>query len=433
MPLLAHGVGSRGDLPLPLWQFVWAAVFAIVISFVALGALWTTPRLAEAAKGRSLRWTRRPLRILEPLTRVVSLGLFVVVMTAGLWGSDIVAENLAPVSIYVMLWVVLQIAVPIVGNVWVVLSPFDTLAAALERFRPSKLAGEGPGWSHWLAPIAAAGFLFLELIHPQGDAPRTLGWAMLIYTAVVMAGVWRWGRAWLAHGELFAVHLGLLGAMAPIVRDDRGWLRVRAPLSGLAAMRITPAATATLLVVLGGVSFDGLGESELWRDIVGRHSGWDNAMWRLAGIITVTALLSALYLASIRWMASITKRDPRVLANLFAPSLVPIVFGYTVAHYLQLAIDESQTFVFRLSDPYGRGWDVLGTADGSINFDVVSTDMIAWFQALGVVVGHIAGVVVAHDRAIATFDERDALRSQYVMLCVMVIYSVVGLWLLLNA
>jgi hypothetical protein len=132
-------------------------------------------------------------------------------------------------------------------------------------------------------------------------------------------------------------------------------------------------------------------------------------------------------------MANITGRNPRVLASVFAPSLVPIVFGYTVAHYLQLGVDETQSFVFRLSDPFGQGWDLFGGAGATINFDIISVGFIAWLQALAVVVGHIAGVLVAHDRAVAVFDERDAMRSQYVMLFVMVLYSVLGLWLLLNA
>lgn len=429
---LAHGVGSRGDLPLPLWQFAWAAIAAIVISFVALGALWTTPRLAEAADGRALGWTKPVLAVVEPMARVAAFALFVLVLSAGLFGADQSSANINPVAIYVTLWVTLQILVPIVGDIWRTLDPLDTLAAAMDRVRPAPVV-DAPAWSHWFAPVGAFLFIFLELIHPSGDSPRVLGWGMLVYVVVAMAAVWRWGRDWLRHSELFAVHFQLLAAMAPIDRDDEGRLRFRAPFSGLAAMTITPIGTAVLLVVLGGVTFDGLGESELWRDLIGRRSGWENAWYRFGGLVASTGVLAALYLASVRSMANITKRDPRVLANIFAPSLVPIVFGYTIAHYLQLAIDETQTFVFRLSDPFGQGWNLLGGADGEVNFDIVSVDAIAWIQALSVVIGHIAGVLVAHDRAVAVFDERDAMRSQYVMLFVMVLYSVLGLWLLLNA
>ena len=97
------------------------------------------------------------------------------------------------------------------------------------------------------------------------------------------------------------------------------------------------------------------------------------------------------------------------------------------------AVDESQTFVFQLSDPFGKGWNLFGGSDGRINFNLFNPSAIAWVQAIGVVIGHIAGVVVAHDRAVGSFPKREAVRSQYVMFLVMVVYSVLGLWLLLNA
>ena len=190
---------------------------------------------------------------------------------------------------------------------------------------------------------------------------------------------------------------------------------------------------ATLMIVLGGVTFDGFGESEMWRDFVGRKSEWVDAAVRLFGLVDSIAIIALLFLLSVRFMANLTDQSARELATVFAPSLVPIVFGYTLAHYLQLAIDESQTFIFRLSDPFGRGWDLFGGSRGRINFNVINTNLIAWVQAIGVVVGHIASVVVAHDRAVSSFPARDAVRSQYVMFLVMVVYSVLGLWLLLNA
>ena len=54
-------------------------------------------------------------------------------------------------------------------------------------------------------------------------------------------------------------------------------------------------------------------------------------------------------------------------------------------------------------------------------------------QALAIVIGHVAGVLYAHDLAVTRFDQRDASRSQQTMLVVMVIYSVAGLWVLFSA
>ena len=73
--LLAHGVGSRGTLPLPLWQFSWAAIAALVLSFLALGALWRTPKLTDAA-GRAVPGSRAPLTLVIAALRVAGVTLF---------------------------------------------------------------------------------------------------------------------------------------------------------------------------------------------------------------------------------------------------------------------------------------------------------------------------------------------------------------------
>jgi hypothetical protein len=48
-----------------------------------------------------------------------------------------------------------------------------------------------------------------------------------------------------------------------------------------------------------------------------------------------------------------------------------------------------------------------------------------------VVVGHVTALVLAHDRALAMYDNsRLAVRSQYWMLAVMVGFTSLALWLL---
>tara|TARA_B100000953_G_scaffold298409_1_gene295175 strand:- start:812 stop:2113 length:1302 start_codon:yes stop_codon:yes gene_type:complete len=428
---LGHGLGSRGDLPIPLWQFAWAGTAALVISFLALGASWRQPKLSVLERGKATVLPTKIIKVGEPIFRTLSMGLFLLVLITGIFGINDSGQNLNPVTLYVIFWIVLQILVCFLGDIWKVLSPFDTIALLLER-RNLTRSYEIPLWSHWLAPLGAFCFLFLELIHPSGDSPLFLSIGMLIYSVCLVVGVIFWGREWLHVGDTFAVHFRLLAKMAPIHREDKT-VRFRVPLSGLSSCRFTSAEVATLLIVLGGVTFDGFGESEMWRDFVGRKSDWGNAAVRLFGLVDSIAVITLLFLISIRFMANLTERKPGDLVKVFSPSLVPIVFGYTLAHYLQLAIDESQTFVYQLSDPFGRGWDLFGGSGNRINFNVVNASVIAWIQAIGVVIGHIAGVVVAHDRAVGSFSERDAVRSQYVMFLVMVVYSVLGLWLLLNA
>ena len=130
-------------------------------------------------------------------------------------------------------------------------------------------------------------------------------------------------------------------------------------------------------------------------------------------------------------VASRIVNAPRSLAPEFVLSLVPIAFVYVVAHYFSLLVVQGQFAVPLLSDPLGRGWDLFGTADVVPDLTVLSPNTVWYVQTGALVVGHVAGLTVAHDRAVTVFtDRRDALRSQYAMLALMVAYTVCGLWIL---
>jgi hypothetical protein len=58
---------------------------------------------------------------------------------------------------------------------------------------------------------------------------------------------------------------------------------------------------------------------------------------------------------------------------------------------------------------------------------------VATLQVAAVVVGHVLGVVLAHDRAVRLFPPRAALAGQLPLLALMVSYTVTGLLLLFAA
>jgi hypothetical protein len=112
-------------------------------------------------------------------------------------------------------------------------------------------------------------------------------------------------------------------------------------------------------------------------------------------------------------------------------SLVPILAAYVVAHYFSLLAYNSQDLWRLASDPLGQGSDLFGGAEATIDYGVVSATAIWYIQVGALVVGHVAGLVLAHDRALALYgNHRDATRSQIVMLVVMVCFTCLGLWLL---
>ncbi len=112
--------------------------------------------------------------------------------------------------------------------------------------------------------------------------------------------------------------------------------------------------------------------------------------------------------------------DPLEQARCWAPSLIPITLAYAISHYFSLLVFEAQAFIALMSDPFGEGWDLFGTADQLIDYTVLSPNAIAYVQVAAIVIGHVCGVIAAHDRAVELYPERAAVRSQYPMLAVMV-------------
>jgi hypothetical protein len=123
-------------------------------------------------------------------------------------------------------------------------------------------------------------------------------------------------------------------------------------------------------------------------------------------------------------------QSERPLAAEFVQSLVPIALVYAVAHYFTAFVISGQYIFSLASDPFGFGWDLFGTVTYSPNIAPFPPNIVWYVQVGSLVAGHVAGLAVAHDRAVTILPARDALRSQYAMLGLMVLYTVGGLWLL---
>ncbi len=226
-PASAHGLGARTDLPLPLWMFAYGAAAALLISFAGLAVFWRTTRLEGGIAGRVLLEPGRLTRTLWIEGRVIGLALYLLLVGAAIYGSSDTVRNIAPVFVYVVFWVGMTLVCALVGDLWRGVSPFDTLAALMERVRGGPPPPEPYRWGRWPAVAGLTGFVWLELVPSNRAEPRTLALAIVIYTVFVLAGTARWGRAWLREGESFTVFFGLLANMAPIYADDQGRIRAR--------------------------------------------------------------------------------------------------------------------------------------------------------------------------------------------------------------
>jgi hypothetical protein len=100
-PADAHGIFAPPPLPIPRWLFMWGAAAAVILSFVALGALWTRPRLEAAGERRIATFPR----VLDPLCGAVGVLAFAFLVYTGLHGSQLPADNLLPSFVFTAFWV----------------------------------------------------------------------------------------------------------------------------------------------------------------------------------------------------------------------------------------------------------------------------------------------------------------------------------------
>ena len=430
--VLAHGVGGRTDLPLSAWQAGWSAAVAMVLSFAALGLLWHRPLLAVLADGRPVSGIGAAGRWAATLVRAAVLAVFTVVVTAGIVGADDVSANLSPVAVYVAFWVAVPVLSALVGPFWRSVGPWDTLARLASRRRPAGSAEPAAITGGWLAMVPVGAFLWLELVYHDGARPRVLGWAGLVYTLAVVAVARRWGTEAARRVEGFGVVIDLLARLAPVGRRADGRWGLRAPLVGAAAEPLRPSEVGLVLLVLGGTAFDGVSRTRFWGNVASGRSGWDATVVGTAGLLWVVVVVGVAYHLAGRLGDRLTSGEEASgdFAVRFGHSLLPILLGYHVAHYFSLLVLEGQLFRVLASDPYGRGWDLFGTLATPVDWTLVSPTTVGWVQLGSIVAGHLAGVLLAHDRSVASWRPAVALRSQYPMLAVMVAYTVFGLVLM---
>jgi hypothetical protein len=341
--------------------------------------------------------------------------------------------------------VAVPLATVVFGDFYTALDPWRTIArlaglgSRAARPYPAKLV-------RWPAAAGLALIGWMELVWLRRDDPRALGVVILAYGAIQLAGMARYGIvAWRRNADPFAVYTHVLSHAAPVVADGRR-VSLRAPLSGLPSLAAASGTVAVMVVLIGTTSFDGLSRGTLWAKIgpqlgtlggdLGLSTPIANEVTGTIGLLLALGLVAGVYRIGVTGMQRLVRvghqRD--AIAGHFAHTLVPIAVAYVVAHYFSLVALQGQALVSLASDPLGDGANIFGTASASVNYTLLSAGTIWAVQVIALVSGHVGGLVLAHDRALTTFDDhRRAMRSQRFMLVVMVGFTSLGLWLLSGA
>jgi len=457
----AHTGAGGFVLLLPTHLYIAGGIAVVAVSFALVVLLPSTAfaraatleaRFGVVAPGARLR------HHVSTAASLASLALVIVLLVAGYAGSRDPLSNPLPLFVWTIWWVGFTYLHALFGNLWAHLNPWSglhrvlTAAGPLRRWGAQPPLTYPPGAGHWPALAGLLAFAWFELIDPAPADPARLAAAVTVYLLTGFAGIALFGeRAWLGQAETFSVFFRMISWLSPLAAracDERGGrsrLQIRVGLPTLRLLSVDPpppSGVAFILLALSAVSFDGLSRTFAWLALVGvnplDYPGRSALIApNTAGLVALSTLLALAYVVVV-WLADrmAPMRAPtgRLLGT-FVLSVVPIAFGYHFAHYLPVFLVDAQYALRALSDPFGRGWDLVGTADLYVMTGFLSEASSVyriWHAQVAIIVGaHVAAVYLAHVLALRlTAGPRAAAASQAPMLALMIGYTLLGLWLL---
>ena len=387
-------------------------------------------------------------------------------MLTGFFGTPNPYRNFNMTFFWVVFVLGFAYLTAIAGDLYAAINPWRAIAQAIARVFPGFTRGRlryPPALAYWPALGLYMAFIWIELF--GRTRPFSLAVCLLAYTGINLAGVWLFGSAaWFRYCEFLSVFLRLLARMSPLEYRPAepggaaSRLRWRAPFSGLLQERAESLSLVVfVLFMLSSTAFDGLRETLLWASTL----LWFQHLWsamellrhgsgempcQLAHILqplylayeTLWLLASpfvylAIYLLFV-WLARLVTRSARPVREL------ALDFGLLAAadraglqrHALLHADPDPGRFD---REPAVRslrlGLEPLRHRGPAARADPPGHELGLARQVALILFGHIVSVYLAHVVALRVFaTRREAMLSQLPMLCLMVFFTVVGLWIL---
>jgi hypothetical protein len=389
--MLAH-TGGAAALDVPTWLLAYGAAAVVLVVTAGLrgrlvvdAARWDRgepDRTADDHVPGGGRHAPGAARVGRVVGRVLGLGALGLMVAAALVGPEASAANLAPSTVLVVWWVGLPLACAVAGDVMAWLDPFGTLTSAASR----ALGRVGTAPAARVTALTAAAFLgvftWWALAYDDGRDPRSLGWFLVAYAAAATAGGVVWGAHWVRSGEGFGA---LSSGLAAIRRAGGG--------SGPASAVVG----AVVAVWFGGLAFDLFSGTRAWVDLAGATSGWARTGRATACLVLAVAGAGAVVAATV---VSARRRAPDAEARAPVDRAVTEAWlattaGAVVAHGLTLVLVDGQFAIALVSDPFGRGWNLFGTADRAIDYSPLSPGTVGVAQIALAIAGATWGVVAA--------------------------------------
>ena len=384
----AHSFYERYDLPIPLSYFLCGAALVVGLTFALMLALpsqvMSFPRRRESMP----LWIPACAGMTKfgaEMTKILALVLFALTIAAALFGTANPLMNLAPSLVWVTWWVGLSLVIAACGNVWPWLDPWRTLWDGLAKLGLKPL--ERPwaeAWGMYPAVFCLLAWSWLEVVFPIAVVPRDLGVLALAWTLISLAGMWMFSpQVWRARADFVAIYFSIIAKIGLQATSSKAFT---------SAIQETRGYVGFILAMLSTVLFDGLHGHPVWllleNSVLGVLPSWLADLPYFSGtfgLITVWLIFMASY-----------KLTTQRCAKDFAPSLIPIAVAYLVAHNFSNLVVQGQNVIFLLSDPFGAGWNLFGTADFKPSSDIITAKFTWYLAVLSIVLGHVAAVVISH-------------------------------------
>lgn len=453
----AHSFGRLYNLPVPFWMYVYGASAALAVSFL-LVAYFVTGGSAAAIGVRDAEgdaWLRalRRLRAMA-LLKLLSVGGLLLCLLTGFFGSTNPYANFNMTFFWIVFVLGFTYLTALCGDLYATVNPWKLIAQGIERAVAGFMRGR---WAYpsalgyWPALAFYMAFIWIELFGKT--QPMSLALILSGYTVINLVGTWSVGSAaWFRYCEFFGVLLRLIARMAPFDLAG-GRVRLRAPFVGLlqeSADRMS--LVVFVLFALSSTAYDGLHGTLpwvqlFWADPTGLITRWMGrspvyfyaqlrpvyGAYESCWLLLSPFLYLGVYLLFIALTRRITRSalSVRELALRFAFTLLPIALVYNLTHYCTLILSQGVKIVSLLSDPFGWGWNLFGTA-GLFRAPILPDMGAVWHTQVGLILfGHIVSVVLAHIEALRVFPaRRQATLSQLPMLALMMLFTAFGLWIL---
>jgi hypothetical protein len=382
--------------------------------------------------------------------RVVGLVFFGFGAYAAIFGQDLLTNPIFGMF-YVWWWVGLPVASLLLGPVWKTCSPVRSVNALVARLSggdPDRGVYEYPArLGCWPAAVGLLAFVWMELVYPHGTELGPVRLWCAVYVAVMLIGGALFGNRFFANADPFEVYSSLAGKLSIWAREpvaqpgrrtadpdsDAGRLVVRSPLANLSTVEARPGLVAVTATLFGSTAFDSFRDSTVWVQFVQGSSVSPYLMNNLA-LVGFCVVVGLVFVIGTITTGVEPGTSRRLLPDRFAHSIVPIVAGYIVAHYLSYLVEVGQQTLIQASDPLSNGSNWFGTANWAVNYGIsYHPTALATTKVVAVVMGHVVGVVAAHDRALAVLPARHRITGQLPLLVAMVAFTIGGLYLLFAA